>query len=412
MKYDYDVAVIGGGPAGLMAAGQAAARGARVLLLEKNDGPGKKLLITGKGRCNITNALSEPRELVQVFGKNGRFLLSALQLFGVDDTLAFFNKRGLKTKVERGNRVFPVSDRANDVLQLLLKFLKETGVTLKANAPVISFIRDGNRITGINAHQFIKARNIILCTGGLSYPGTGSTGDGFKWAKEFGHTVIEPRPVLVPLKLKEKWVKQLQGLSLKNVSITVTQHEKKQADAFGEALFTHDGISGPIVLDLSKKVGDLLSKGTVTLAIDFKPALEYGQLDTRVQRDFLQFNNKVFKNSLDQLLPKTAIPVMIALSGIDPMKKTNLVTREERRKLVGLLKGLPVTVRSLCGFEKAVITGGGVALKEVDPKTMRSKLIENLFFTGELLDLDGPTGGYNLQVCWSTAFAAAQAVKA
>ncbi len=408
----FHTAVIGAGPAGMMAAGYAAKNGANVLLIEQNDIPGKKLLITGKGRCNITNADVDRDRFVEVFGKNGKFLYSSLHRFGVEETLHFFNSRGLQTKTERGNRIFPVSDRAGDVLDILLGFLKETGVTFWKQTPVTGLEKEGNRITGVklkNKPFRITADRYILCTGGLSYPGTGASGDGFVWAAELGHKVVTPQPALVPVLLKDKWIRQLQGLSLKNTTIRVIQAEKKQCEAFGEALFTHNGMSGPIILDMSKKIGKLLDKpdkGPVQLHIDLKPALESNRLDERIRRDFMTFSNKDFKNSLDKLLPAKLIPVIVQLSGIDPRRKVNLVTREERKKLVRLFKELQVNVKGLTGFEKAVITSGGVSLREVDPRTLKSKLIENLYFAGEILDLDGPTGGYNLQVCWSTGFVA------
>ncbi len=409
MHKHYDTAVIGGGPAGMMAAALAAANGAETVLLEKNETPGRKLLITGKGRCNITNADEDTQRFIQCFGKKGKFLYSALHRFGVADTIRFFNKRGLATKVERGNRVFPVSDRASDVLALLQRFMKENGVRVFYKTAITKIEKEGNRVTGIHMapnDTVLRADNYIICTGGSSYPGTGSTGDGFKWAQELGHTVVPPKPALVPLTVKEKWVKELQGLSLKNVCIRILKDEKKQTEAFGEALFTHNGVSGPIILDMSKDIGNLLKKGTTHLEIDFKPALDHAKLDQRLQRDFKEFNNKLFKNSLDKLLPKKLIPVMISLSEIDPQKKVNAITKPERKKLIHLLKSFRLTIRSLVGFEKAVVTSGGVSLKEINPRTMRSTILENLLFAGEILDLDGPTGGYNLQVCWSTAYVA------
>jgi predicted Rossmann fold flavoprotein len=327
----------------------------------------------------------------------------------VADTIRFFNERGLRTKIERGNRVFPESDKAADVLTVLLDFLKETGVTVITGSPVRRVVKSGTAVKEIILdRQVLTADTYILCTGGLSYPTTGSTGMGIEWAEELGHTIVPPQPALVPLKLKEKWVKELHGLDLRNVRIGVYQHNKKKEEAFGEACFTHDGMGGPIILDMSKKIGELLKKAPVQLLIDLKPALEFNRFDARLQRDFQQFQNKMFKNSLDKLLPQAMIPVMIKLSGIDPLKKVNAVTREERKKLVHLFKELRVNVRSLLGINKALITSGGVSLKEVNPRTMRSTRIDNLYFAGEILDLDGPTGGYNLQVCWSTGYIAGE----
>ncbi len=411
----YDVAVIGAGPAGMMAAATAAQSGANVVLVEKNDRLGKKLLITGKGRCNITTAETDLANIISCFGKNGKFLYSALHAFTQEETVAFFNQRGVATKVERGLRVFPVSDRAQDVLQVLIDFLKETNVKIIKNCTVKKLIlrspkgegRKNSQITKIETSTgYISAKKYIICTGGLSYPGTGSSGDGYQWAKLLGHTVTSPTPALTPLRIKETWAKEMQGLSLKNSKINIFQNNKKQAERFGEALFTHEGLSGPIILDMSETVGKLLKKGPVELRLDLKPALDYPKLDRRLQRDFLKFSNKSFKNSLQDLLPRKMIPIIIRLSGIDPEKLVNKITKEERNKLLHLLKELTFTPTALHGFNKAIITAGGISLKEIEPKTMQSKLVNNLYFAGEILDLNGPTGGFNLQVCWSTGFLA------
>lgn len=405
----YDIAVIGAGPAGMMAAGKAADKGTKVVLIEKNNRFGKKLLLTGKGRCNITNSDFDARSFVNEFGKNGKFLFSALHKFGPEDTIKFFNERGLPTKIERGNRVFPKSDRSNDVLRVLENFLRETGVKIMKGTEVKSFIKKDQLIAGVKTSSGeIIADKYILCTGGLSYPATGSTGDGFKWLKQMGHTVIPPKPALVPVILKEKWIKELEGLSLKNVKISIYQNNKKQIEQFGEALFTHNGLSGPIILEMSKRIGELLKTELVKLAIDFKPALEFETLDKRIQRDIQENSAKMFKNSLDWLLPQKLIPVVVKLSGIKPEKKAGELTRKERRKLLHLLKEFELEVVGLANIDEAIITVGGVSLKEVDPQTMQSKLFSNLYFAGEILDLDGPTGGYNLQVCWTTGSVAGQ----
>ncbi|MBU1078664.1 MAG: NAD(P)/FAD-dependent oxidoreductase [Spirochaetes bacterium] len=406
IKEEYDIAVIGGGPAGMMAAGTAAQKGARVILLEKNSRPGRKLLITGKGRCNITNAEHDTGQFIEAFGKNGKFLYSGLHAFSVEDTIRFFNDRGLATRVERGRRVFPETDRSEDVLSILFQYLKEGKVSVRTNTVVSGFKNKNNTIEAIQFDRGeVRAGQYILCTGGLSYPSTGSSGDGLKWAKELGHTLIKCKPGLVPVKIKEEWVKELQGLSLKNVRISLFQ-KSKMDDRFGEALFTHEGLSGPIILDLSKRISELIDQDGLTLHVDYKPALEYNKLDERIQRDFKQDNKKMFKNCLSGLLPKKMIPIIIRLSGIDPVKPVHNITRDERKKLTALLKEMIFHVRGLGGYDKAVITIGGIALPQIDPRTMRSRIIENLFFAGEIIDLDGPTGGYNLQVCWSTGYLA------
>jgi len=397
---EYDLIVIGGGPAGMMTAGTAVQKGARVLLLEKKR-IGTKLLITGKGRCNLTNAEFKNRVFAEKFGKKGKFLLSPLSKFSAQDTIDFFEKRGLRTKIERGQRVFPKSDRSQDVLKVLEEYLKGTEIKTKAEVKSIIFKR--NRIEGVVLKdKVLKAKNYAICTGGKSYPLTGSTGDAFSWLKD-KHTIIPPRPALVPIILKEPWIKELEGLSLKNIEISIYQ---KKDSRFGEALFTANGLSGPVILDLSKKVGEYLEEGGVEIQIDYKPALDFEKLDKRLQRDFKEFHNKMFKNSLDSLLPRKLIPIIVHLSKIDPEKKVNLITKEERKILLHLLKEFKLQVRSLDSFNKAIITSGGVDLREVDSKTMQSKVIENLYLAGEVLDLDGPTGGYNLQACWTTGFVA------
>ena len=408
-KEKYDLAIIGAGPAGMMAALRASECGASVALLEKNRAPGIKLSMTGKERCNITNDERDARKFAASFGKNGRFLLSSLYHFGVNETVDFFHENGLKTKVERGGRIFPESDRATDVLDLFLRLLKRKGVTLLTGCRIKEILHNQNSIEKILLDDSeIRAENYIICTGGRSYPKTGSTGDGYSWARQMGHKIVKPEPSLTPVLVKEKWVSELEGLSLKNVKISVYQSNKKQDERFGEALFTSNGLSGPIILDMSKSIGNLLSKGEVKLFIDFKPALDVKVLDKRILRDLEEHKNKALKNMLPALLPKRVIPVIIELSGIDPEKRCHDITKEERKKLRLILKEFPFTIKSLLGFNKAIITTGGVALKEVDPKTMRSRIIDNLYFAGEILDLDGPTGGYNLQVCWSTGYLAGE----
>ena len=401
----FDVAVVGAGPAGMIAAGRAAELGAKVILIEKNKKPGIKLLLTGKGRCNITNAEFNLRKLVENYGKNGKFLFHAFSVFGPKDIINFFEKLRLKTKTERGKRIFPLSDKSEDVLRALINYLTKNKVNIVYNSAVIGVDCKDHKIKKlILENEEIVAGNYIFCTGGKSYPLTGSTGDGFKWATDLGHRIKKISPVLVPIKIKENWVKELQGLSLKNVEISVFQKGKKERSEFGECLFTHFGLSGPIILDISKKVGELLKDGEVKLLLDLKPALDSAKLDGRVQRDFKKYRNKLFKNCLANLLPCKLIPVIVKLSNINPEKKVNMITKEERHNLVRLLKNLEMTVRELLGFDSAIITSGGISLEEIDHKTMRSKVIDNLFFAGEIIDVDGPTGGFNLQVCWSTGY--------
>ncbi len=392
----------------MMAAASAAEKGAKVLLLEKNQTLGKKLLITGKGRSNLTRAEFNPRELVKKYGREGDFLLFPLSVFGVKETIEFFEKGGLHTKVERGKRIFPRSDKASDVLKILIGYLKEGKVEIMTNSEVKEIVKDKNKIAKIilSSGEEILARNYIIATGGKSYPGTGSTGDGYKWLEKLGHKIEKLRPALVPLKIKENWPKGAQGLSLKNVELAVFQNNKKRDSRFGEMLFTHFGVSGPIVLDLSNEVGELLEKGEVKLVLDLEPALDFQILDKRLQPDFSKYSNKLFKNSLADLLPQKLIPVILDLSGINPEKKVNEIKKEERQKLAKLLKGMEMMVSGLLGFDMAIVTSGGVSLKEIDSKTMKSKLVENLFLAGEIINLHGSTGGYNLQLCWSTGFLA------
>jgi hypothetical protein len=407
IKESFDVAVIGGGPAGMIAAGRAAELGAKVVLIEKNDKLGVKLLLTGKGRCNLSHAEFNVRKFVESFGQGGDFLFSPLSLFGVKSTMEFFEKRGLKLK--RGQRVFPSSDQASDVLGILTNYLRKNKVNVMTGSEVVSIRKNNNQIFRIILKEKeIIADKYIFSTGGKSYAQTGSTGDGFRWAKQLGHTITELQPALTPIEIKEKWIKEVQGLSLKNVNISAWQNNKKKDEAFGEALFTHFGLSGPIILDLSKGVGRLLKTGEVKLLLDLKPALDFIKLDNRIKRDFAKYSNKLFKNSLDDLLPQKLIPLIIRFSGINPEKKVNTITKEERNKLVKSLKKIEMSVLRVCGFDQAIVTTGGVSLKEIDSKTMKSKIIDNLFLAGEIIDLDGPTGGYNLQVCWTTGYLAGQ----
>lgn len=405
----FDIAVIGGGAAGMIAAGRAAELGAKVILIEKNETLGKKLLITGKGRCNFTHNEFDIRKFTEKFGRNGRFLYSALALFGVGEVIDFFESRSVKGRVEQGNRVFPEKGNAQDILNVLIKYLAEGKVNILLNSEITGFKQEKGKISqALLRDSQISADKYIICAGGKSYPQTGSTGDGYRWAEQLGHTIIPPVPALNPVKTSEKWVKELQGLSLKNVSLKLFQNGKKQDERFGEMLFTHFGVSGPIVMDMSKNIGALLKKGPLKLFLDLKPALDFKKLDKRIQRDFQEFKGRMFKNSLIGLLPLSMIPVIIKLSGVAPNKQVDHLTREERNKVVHLLKELELTPTGLLGFKWSVVTSGGVTLKEVKPNTMCSKKVENLYFAGEILDLDGPSGGYNLQECWSTGYLAGE----
>ncbi|MCX6789080.1 MAG: NAD(P)/FAD-dependent oxidoreductase [Candidatus Gribaldobacteria bacterium] len=405
IEKEFDVAIIGGGPAGMMAAIKAGEKGAKVILIEKNLTLGKKLLITGGGRCNITQAEFNNKKFVEKLGKKGQFLLSALSIFGPKEVCDFFEKNGLPIKTERGGRVFPVSDKSQDVLSVLLKCLIKNKVRLLLGQEVVGLnIKDGKIVSVKLKEKEIFAKAFILATGGKAYPGTGSTGQGYFWAEKMGHKIIKPLPALVPLEIKESWVAGLSGLGLKNVRVDVLQNNKKIDEKFGEMLFTHFGVSGPIILDLSKKIGEIMSKGEVILRIDLKPALDILTLDKRLQRDFQSKRN--FKNYLPDLVPQKLGDLIVRFTKISPDKKLNSINKEERKKLIDVLKGVELTVKGSTGFGQAIITSGGVDLKEIDSRTMRSKIIKNLFLAGEIIDLDGPTGGYNLQICWSAGFVA------
>ncbi len=410
-RVDFDVAVVGGGPAGMMAALKASENSLKVVLIEKNATLGKKLLITGGGRCNLTQNEVDNKKLALKLGKNGQFLLSALSRFGVKETKEFFEKQGLKIKVERGGRVFPVSDKSVEVLNFFSHLLKENKVEVLTSEEVMNFKLKEGKIEKLllkSKGREIKANNFIIAAGGLSYPQTGSTGSGYKWARDLGHKVVEPKPALVSLKVNENWAKELQGLTLKNVEVSLWQNNKKKLTRFGEMLFTHFGVSGPIILDLSKEAVQLKEKGKLILKIDLKPALDLLTLDKRLQRDFK--SKKHFKNYLPELLPQKLGNLLVRFTEINPNKIVNTISKEERKKIIEFLKCLPLTITDSTGFEHALVTSGGVDLKEIDSRTMRSKIISNLFFAGEVLDLDGPTGGYNLQICWTTGYISGQAV--
>ncbi|MDD3315679.1 MAG: NAD(P)/FAD-dependent oxidoreductase [Syntrophaceticus sp.] len=403
------VIVVGGGPSGMMAAATAAENGAKVTLLEKKEQVGKKLKITGKGRCNITSAL-KGEHFISGYAGNGRFLYSALKQFSNQDLIDFFDKRGLATVTERGQRVFPASGQAEEVVQVLYRNMQNNGVEVICNRRVQGLEIAGSQIEGVKAEQGVfPCDAAIITTGGMSYPGTGSTGDGYDWARAAGHRIIPPRPGLVPLMAKEEWVKELQGLSLKNVEASAYRLDGSRINQeFGEMLFTHFGVSGPIILSMSRDIGEVLynRREKVRLCIDLKPALTEEKLDERLQRDLDIYSRHQFKNSLDRLLPKKLIPVIVALSTIDGNKESNQVTRAERRKLLQLLKSLEITITATRPINEAIVTAGGVDVKGINPKTMESKLVKGLYVAGEILDVDGYTGGFNLQAAFSTGYLA------
>ncbi len=404
------VIVVGGGAAGMMAAYAAAKNGCPVTLLEQNEKLGKKLYITGKGRCNLTNA-GDMEDLFANVMSNPKFLYSAFYTFDNMQTVEFFRQQGLPTKVERGQRVFPVSDRASDVTAALTGALKRTGVKVRPNTRVLELLTEetgeGKRIRGVRLDSGTEeASAVIVAAGGCSYPSTGSTGDGCRMAEACGHRIVPQTPSLVPLLIEEEWVKTLQGLSLKNAAIAVYDRKKKLYTDFGEMLFTHFGVSGPMILSATGRLtAEQLAK-RLTLTVDLKPALDNAQLDARILRDFEEGKNRQFKNSLNRLLPAKLIPVVQQLSGIPPQTPVNSITRESRRRLTDLIKGLTMTITGTRGFGEAIVTKGGVSVKDVNPSTMESRLVRGLYFCGETLDVDAKTGGYNLQIAWSTGYLA------
>jgi predicted Rossmann fold flavoprotein len=417
----WDVAVIGGGPAGMMAAGRAAERrgnaqkNADVILIEKNESLGKKLLITGGGRCNVTNAEEDGRRLLEKFKENGKFLFSAFSQWGVRETLDFFHARNMPTKVEKELRVFPASNTAQSVWDVLVEYLRTNNVTILSNSPVADIVIEPDAAENVTSvilknKKVIRARSVIIATGGTSRPETGSTGDAYAWLKKLGHTVIEPEPSLVPLKAKDAWVKKLAGVSLTDIKLTTFQNDAKQDVKKGKILFTHVGISGPTILNMSKDIGELLKYGDVVVSLDLLPTFDYGTLNSRLQGVFKEHDKKKFKNSLAGLVPSAMVSVVIELSGINPDTSCNSVSREERLNLVKVLKDIPIHIDSLLGTDKAIITSGGVALDEVDFKTMRSRLFPNLYLVGDILNIDRPSGGYSLQLCWTTGYVAGNSV--
>ncbi|WP_294236916.1 NAD(P)/FAD-dependent oxidoreductase [Pseudobutyrivibrio sp.] len=403
-----NVIVIGGGAAGLMAGYAAGICGHQVTILEKNEKLGKKIYITGKGRCNFTNAC-ETEDFFKNVVSNPKFLYSALYTFSPDSMIGFVESQGIPTKVERGNRAFPESDHASDITKALEKAIKEYGVNVRLRTEVKDILIEDNKVIGVKLSDgsIINCDNVILCTGGLSYQTTGSTGDGLKWARKIGLKVTECRPALVPLNCKESYIPEMQGLALKNVNLTIKDGKKKLYDSFGEMLFTHFGVSGPLVLSASSIIGKRLQEtGELQALVDLKPALSVDELSNRVLRDFNDNMNKHLTSVLRGLLPSSMVPVFIELMDFDDSRQINSITKEERANLIALLKAFPFTITGLREYKEAIITQGGISVKEVDPSTMKCKNIEGLSFAGEVLDLDAFTGGFNLQIAWSTGYLA------
>jgi len=406
------VIIIGGGAAGMFAALGAAQTGHKVMLIEQNEKLGKKIYITGKGRCNLTNAC-DTEEIFENIPRNAKFLYSAIYTYDNFRIMDFFEKNGMPIKTERGNRVFPISDHSSDVIATLQRALKKEKITVHLNAKAKHIITENGQAIGVEMAdgENILADAVVLATGGKSYPATGSTGDGYLFAKQLGHTIEPLRPSLVPMTVKEEYCMQMQGLSLKNVQATIKDEDKILYEAFGEMLFTHFGVSGPLVLSASSVVNDRIRKKELKLLIDLKPALSEEQLDTRILRDFDENRNRQFKNAIKGLLPAKMIPIIIALSNIHQDRKINEITKEERKNLVNLIKAFPMTLTGLRDFKEAIITRGGIAVKEVNPSTMESKLIKGLYFAGEILDIDAYTGGFNLQIAWSTGYLAGSSIE-
>ena len=400
------IIVIGGGAAGIIASIRAAENSAHVTLLEKMPKVGRKLRITGKGRCNLTNSADVDSFVKNIH--NGKFLYSALKGFSANDTVNFFESLGVKTKIERGGRIFPVSDDANEILDALIGKMAILGVEVINNSSVTEILAENKKIVGVKVgDKILSADAVILATGGLSYPKTGSTGDGLRLARQLGHTITEILPALVPLETEEDFVRDLQGLSLKNVRVKLLADGKKVAEQFGEMLFTHFGISGPIILTLSRQTAKLLAdKKFVELEINLKPALSFEQLDARILRDLEKFKGKIIKNSLHELLPAKLIPIILDRAFIEENKRTDEITQAERRRLVENLRGMLLTVTKPRPIEEAIVTSGGISVKEINPKTMESKIISGLYIVGEVADIDGFTGGFNLQAAWSMGHAA------
>jgi len=412
-KDQFDVVVIGGGPAGMIAAGRAAQRGLKVLLLEKNKTLGKKLLITGGGRCNITNNEPDVRKLLSMYKGNDKFLFSAFSQFAVTETLDFFHTRKLDTKEEARKRMFPATEKAQSVWRTLVEYMKDGSVTVLCSSPVKKINHANKHITSLTLadNREITANSFILATGGKSRPETGSTGEAFTWLTELGHTIEEPNSALVPVNVGDAWVKNLQGVTLAEVKISLVQDEKKQQSELGRILFTHFGVTGPTILNMSKEIGELLTYDKVFISLDLLPKLDHGQLNQTLQDIFKQEQNKKIKNGLGSLFTANIAGTVIEKSDIDPHTACNSVTREQRLKLIEAIKNLQMEVTGLLGSDKAIVTSGGVALEEVDFKTMRSRLFPNLYLVGDVLNINRPSGGYSLQLCWTTGFVAGQSIE-
>jgi len=404
----YDVIVVGGGASGMMAAGRAGALGKKVLLIEKNKTLGQKLRITGGGRCNVTNATYDTRVFLQNYGAAAPFLSSPFSQFSAKDTFAFFESLGLPLVVQALNRAFPHTEKATDVVNALMKYMKQGKVTIMSSTAVKKIIHKDGKIEGVLVGGVTyKAESYILATGGVSHPETGSTGDGFDWLRALGHKVKAPTPSIVPLEVSDAWIHKLSGRAMNKMKIIFYLEGKKQLSLLGRVLFTHFGLSGPLILNSASKVGDWLQSGTVTASIDAFPELDIGALDHKLTEIFDQNKNKILKNVLKEIVPDGTTPgIAMLLSDLDLETKVHSITKTQRRKIVDILKALPVHVTNLMGYDKAVVADGGVALNEVDTKTMRSKLLSNLFVTGDLLDINRPSGGYSLQACWTSGYVA------
>lgn len=404
----WDVVVIGGGPAGMMAAGRAAERGKRVLLLEKNDSLGKKLRITGGGRCNVTNNKPEISVLISSYKNSPKPLYSLFSQFGVSDTLDFFHSRNMQTKLEPEDRVFPLSNKAESVWQVMVDFIKNQNVTIKTFAEVKSIsVEDSSQFIKIHlVNSVITAKSCVVATGGTSHPETGSTGDGFIWLKQLGHTINANNFALVPVALKDKWIASVAGLTLDEVKISIYQYNKKQDSKKGRILFTHVGLSGPTILNMSSKIGELLQEDDVFIDLDLFPELDLAQMKRELHETLSADTNKKIKNVLHLLIPKRLVPIFLDFAKVDPETFNHSVTKAQRSELIKLFKGLRLTVKGLLGADKAIVSSGGVKIEEVNFKTMMSRIIPNLFIVGDVLDIDRPSGGYSLQICWASGYVA------